>query len=93
MNLDKDLSHNDTKDSPAALGAQAIGSPQTGGDPIMTPSEAAVYLRISVATLQRLSRSSAVPGFHVGKLWRYRKSALDEWMRSNVSSFRHPCRK
>jgi excisionase family DNA binding protein len=74
--------------------AEAIGSRQTGDeDPIMTPSEAAAYLRISVATLQRLSRSGEIPGFHVGKLWRYRKSALDEWMFAKVSFFRHPCRK
>jgi hypothetical protein len=28
----------------------------------------------------------------VGKLWRFRRSELDRWLRSDVSSFRHPCR-
>jgi excisionase family DNA binding protein len=60
---------------------------------LMTPQEAAQYLRISVATLQRLSRFGEIPGIHIGKLWRYKKSDLDEWLASKVSSFRHPCRK
>jgi excisionase family DNA binding protein len=72
-----------------------IRKPMQGGeaDVIMTPDEGARYLRISVATLLRGSRLGEIPGFHVGKLWRYRKSALDDWMQSKVSFFRHPCRK
>ena len=65
----------------------------TDDDPIMTPKEAAKYFRISVATLLRKSRESTIPGFRVGEAWRYRKSELDERLRSNVSFFRHPCRK
>ena len=62
-------------------------------DLLLTPLEAAAYLRISVATLLRRSRAGEIPGVRVGKLWRYRKSDLDEWLASKVSSFRHPCRK
>jgi excisionase family DNA binding protein len=62
-------------------------------DPLVVPNEAAKYLRISVATLQRLSRAGEIPGVRIGKLWRYRKSTLDEWVGSKVNSFRHPCRK
>jgi excisionase family DNA binding protein len=80
------------------------GDAETPGDPtspsarvledlLMVPGEAANYLRISVATLLRFSRNSEIPGVRIGKLWRYRKSALDEWVRSKVDSFRHPCRK
>jgi excisionase family DNA binding protein len=79
---------------PETLEAEAIAPARADEeDPIMTPAEAARYLRISVATLLRRSRSGEIPGFRVGKLWRYRKSQLDEWMRSKVSFFRHPCRK
>lgn len=60
---------------------------------ILTPLEAAAYLRISVATLLRRSRTLEIPGVRVGKFWRYRKSDLDDWLASKVSSFRHPCRK
>jgi excisionase family DNA binding protein len=71
---------------PTALSALEI-------DPVLTPCEAAASLRISVATLLRLSRHGEIPGVRIGKLWRYRKSALDEWLRSKVIFFRHPCRK
>jgi excisionase family DNA binding protein len=60
---------------------------------LLTPLEAAAYLRISVATLLRRSRTLEIPGVRVGKLWRYRKLDLDEWLSSKVSFFRHPCRK
>jgi excisionase family DNA binding protein len=61
-------------------------------DPVLTPKEAAQYLRISVASLLRHTRTGEIKAFHVGKLWRYRKSWLDEYARSSVSFFRHPCR-
>jgi excisionase family DNA binding protein len=62
-------------------------------DLLLTPKEAAAYLRVSIATLTRLSRAGELPGVRIGKLWRYSKSALDEWLAAKVSSFRHPCRK
>jgi excisionase family DNA binding protein len=61
-------------------------------DDVMTPAEAAAYLRISIATLLRMARNGEIPGLRVGKLWRFRRSELDRWLRSDVSSFRHPCR-
>jgi excisionase family DNA binding protein len=60
---------------------------------VLTPLEAAAYLRISVATLLRRSRTLEIPGIRVEKFWRYRKSDLDDWLASKVSSFGHPCRK
>lgn len=61
-------------------------------DPVLTPQEAAQYLRISVASLLRHTPTGEIKAFRVGKLWRYRKSWLDEYSRSSVSFFRHPCR-
>src|ERR1700674_1930580 len=60
---------------------------------VLTSREAAQLLKISPATLQRLARAGKVPAIKIGKLWRYSNSALDEWVQSEVSSFRHPCRK
>lgn len=54
----------------------------TEGNLLMLPREAASHLRISVATLLRLSRTGEIPEVRVGKLWRYRKSALDKWLES-----------
>ena len=61
--------------------------------PLLTTEEAAALLKIGPATLQRLARAGKIPALKIGKLWRYRKSDLDEWLKSRVSSFRHPCRK
>jgi excisionase family DNA binding protein len=91
------MTKNDLTDSndPIFPTEQAAGSLQTKReDSVMTPPEAAEYLRISVATLLRASRQEEIPGFQIGKkLWRYKKSVLDAWLQSKVSSFRHPCRK
>jgi excisionase family DNA binding protein len=62
-------------------------------EPLIESNEAANLLRINIYTLQNLARRGEIPGLKVGKLWRFRKSTLDEWLRSKVSSFRHPCRK
>jgi excisionase family DNA binding protein len=61
--------------------------------PLLDTQEAAALLKINSATLQRLARAEEIPALKIGKLWRFSKSALDEWMRSKVSCFRHPCRK
>jgi excisionase family DNA binding protein len=82
------------QDPTALFGPQAPETAESDqNQTLMTPQEASEYLRISVATLQRLSRSREIPGIHIGKLWRYKKSTLDQWLLSKVSSFRHPCRK
>jgi excisionase family DNA binding protein len=61
-------------------------------EPLMDSMEAARLLKINPYTLQRMARAGIVPAVKVGKLWRYRKSLLDEWLQSKVSFFRHPCR-
>jgi excisionase family DNA binding protein len=59
---------------------------------LLDPKDAAHLLNISPATLLKMARSGEVPAIKVGKLWRFRKSQLDEWLCPRVSSFRHPCR-
>jgi excisionase family DNA binding protein len=62
-------------------------------EPLLDSADVATLLKIDPMTLQRMARSGALPAFKVGKLWRFRKSDLDEWVKSRVSFFRHPCRK
>jgi excisionase family DNA binding protein len=62
-------------------------------EPLIDSHEAAALLKIDPMTLQRMARAGEAPAIKVGKLWRFRKSALDEWLASKVSFFRHPCRK
>ena len=63
------------------------------GCELLTSEEAAALLRINPKTLQRMVREGKVPAIKIGKLWRFHKTALDEWLRENVTSDHHPCRK
>ena len=59
---------------------------------VLNTEEAAALLQIHPKTLQKMAREGTVPAFRIGDLWRFRASALDEWLRSGVSSKRHSCR-
>jgi len=59
---------------------------------VLNTDEAASLLQIHPKTLQRMARQGTVPAFRIGDLWRFRASALDEWLRSGVSSKGHSCR-
>ena len=61
-------------------------------EPVLNTEEAAALLQIHPKTLQRMARQGRVPAFRIGDLWRFRASALDEWLRSGVCSKRHSCR-
>jgi excisionase family DNA binding protein len=59
---------------------------------VLNTEEAAALLQIHPKTLQKMAREGTVPAFRIGDLWRFRASALDEWLRSGVCSKRHSCR-
>ena len=42
--------------------------------------EAAALLRIHPKTLQRLARAGEITGIQIGRLWRFRVSALNRWL-------------
>ena len=42
--------------------------------------EAARLLRIHPKTLRNKARRGVIPGVQVGRLWRFRASALNEWL-------------
>ncbi|PYX01597.1 MAG: hypothetical protein DMG86_09860 [Acidobacteria bacterium] len=62
-------------------------------EPLLDSTEAARLLNINPHTLQRMARLGQVPALKLGKLWRFQKSALDEWVASKVSFFHHPCQR
>lgn len=84
------------------MGDQAVSQrvPEFGGsevsvlafERVLNSDEAAALLQIHPKTLQKMAREGSVPAFRIGDLWRFRASALDEWLRSGVSSNRHSCR-
>ena len=51
-------------------------------EPLLDSDEAAALLRIHPKTLQRMARNRQIHGIQVGKLWRFRASDLEIWLRT-----------
>ena len=48
--------------------------------------EASQFLGISVATLRAWLKQKDVPAHKIGKLWKFKISELDEWVKSGESA-------
>ena len=78
---------------PPAPGSAGVGFEATAAlEPVVDSEEAARFLNINPKTLQKMARNGAVPGYRIGKLWKFRISDLDAWLRSRVISNCHSCR-
>jgi excisionase family DNA binding protein len=77
------------KPTPDSAGPEV---PAVAFERVLDTEEAAALLQIHPKTLQKMAREGTVPAFRIGDLWRFRASALDEWLRSGVCSKRHSCR-
>ena len=57
---------------------------------LMTPRDAAVYIGVKINTLAvwRMTNKYGLPFVKLGKVVRYRKADLDEWINKNVSTDR-----
>lgn len=49
---------------------------------VLTPSEAAAFLRVTVDQLVEEAKAGRVPARKIGAEWRFLKVALEEWMSS-----------
>jgi excisionase family DNA binding protein len=49
-------------------------------EPLLDSTQAAQLLRIHPKTLQKMARRGEIHGTHVGKLWRFRASDLNDWI-------------
>ena len=57
--------------------------PQTVGftpEPLLDTEQAAAIIQIHPKTLQKFARAGQIQGIHIGKLWRFRMSALEAWL-------------
>ena len=54
-------------------------------EPLLDSEEAAALLKIHPKTLQKLARRGEVTAIQIGKLWRFRASALNRWLQKIVS--------
>ena len=51
-----------------------------GIEPLLDSNKAAAMLGVHPRTLQRMVLRGQIVGVQVGKLWRFRASAIDEWI-------------
>ena len=52
---------------------------------ILTIEELAVYLKIPKSTLYKLVREGKIPAQKIGRHWRFRKAAIDNWLEKTRS--------
>ncbi|MDD4923327.1 MAG: response regulator [Dehalococcoidales bacterium] len=50
---------------------------------LMTLKEVALYLRVTEKTIHRLLDKNAIPATRVGKLWRFDREELNDWLKEN----------
>ena len=51
---------------------------------LMTLKEVALYLRVTEKTIHRLLDKNAIPASKVGKLWRFDREVLNDWLKENA---------
>ena len=59
---------------------------------LIDSGRAAALLSCHPKTLQKYARQGKIPRYLVMGQWQFRASELDDWLRSQVKSDRHPCR-
>jgi excisionase family DNA binding protein len=75
----------DEKKPPGNVGGQN-GHPQIDREPLLDSYQAAAILKVHPRTLQRLVHRGEIAAVHVGKLWRFRVSALTAWIDRDIAS-------
>lgn len=53
-------------------------------DRIWTIGEVAAYLRLNPQTVYRLTQQGQLPGFKVGRHWRFSQQHIENWMRQQI---------
>jgi excisionase family DNA binding protein len=51
-----------------------------GFERLLSDTEAGELLGLHPKTVQRLARTGELPAIRIGRYWRFRASALDEWI-------------
>lgn len=57
------------------------GLKMTEASEFLTAEEVAAYLRLPLSTVYKLSQDKLLPGFKVGKHWRFRREAMQAWIK------------
>jgi len=59
---------------------QPAAVPEEGFELLLDSEEAAALLKIHPKTLQKMARRDEVVAIQIGRLWRFRASALNRWL-------------
>jgi len=59
-------------------------------EPLLTPIQAAKLLQVNPKTVKKLAIAGRLPGLKIGRLWRFRESALESWIDSELDSSSRP---
>ena len=54
-------------------------------EPLLDSEEAAALLKIHPKTLQKMARNGEITGIQIGRVWRFRASALTRWLEEIAS--------
>lgn len=76
----KSTNHNGNHNHSEAYQVPPSTFREDGFEPLLDSEEAAALLKIHPKTLQKLARNGEVAAIHIGKLWRFRASALNRWL-------------
>ncbi|MEW6180941.1 MAG: helix-turn-helix domain-containing protein [Chloroflexota bacterium] len=53
----------------------------------LTAEEVADYLRLPLSTVYKLVQDQRLPGFKVGKHWRFRREMIQKWVKEQENKF------
>jgi excisionase family DNA binding protein len=66
--------------------ARSVESFERSFEQLLDTDEAAALLKIHPKTLQKMARNGEITGVQIGKLWRFRASALNAWLTHKMAS-------
>ena len=52
---------------------------------LMTVEEVAEYLRVKSSTVYEWAKKGKIPAAKVGRLWRFDREEIEEWVRNNMN--------
>jgi|APLak6261683748_1056154.scaffolds.fasta_scaffold35095_1 excisionase family DNA binding protein len=56
---------------------------------ILTPEEAAAYLKLNPRTVQEYLRDGLIPARKIGRFWRVSRQCLDDWLGTSETELSH----
>lgn len=68
---------------PVNQGGQNVNSISPDTQPLWTVDDVAQYFRLEPETVRKMAKEGKLPGFKVGKAWRFRHESIKEWILNN----------